>query len=109
MEENGEEKVHAHIGREPSGQGFNELTLNKKNLPHNPMINAGTIMACSLIQPKKSPKERLEYVLDRWQDLTGGRRPGFDRAVYASERETADRNFALGYFMKEKGAFPPQY
>ncbi len=106
LEEHGEDVVHTHIGREPSGQGFNELTLNKNGLPHNPMINAGAIMACSLIQAKMSSAERLEYVLDRWQALTGGRRPGFDQKVYASERETADRNFALGYFMKEKGAFP---
>ncbi len=106
LEENGEKHVHKHIGREPSGQGFNELTLNKDGLPHNPMINAGAIMACSLIQPKRTPKERLNYILDKWKTLGGGERLGFDNAVYLSERETADRNFALGYFMKEKGAFP---
>ena len=34
----------------------------------------------------------------------GGVRPGFDNSVYLSERKTADRNFALGYFMREKKA-----
>ena len=33
-------------------------------------------------------------------------RPGFSNATYLSERQTADRNFALGYFMREHGAFP---
>jgi len=38
--------------------------------------------------------------------LAGGKNCGFDNAVYLSERATADRNFALAYFMNEKGAFP---
>jgi len=42
-----------------------------------------------------------------WQRLAGGRRPGFNNAVYLSERQTADRNFALGYSMREAGAFRP--
>ena len=29
LEEHGEAVVHRHVGREPSGRGFNELTLNK--------------------------------------------------------------------------------
>ena len=45
-------------------------------------------------------------VLDFWAALSGGRRPGFDNSVYLSERETADRNFALAYYMREKGVFP---
>jgi glutaminase len=31
---------------------------------------------------------------------------GYDNAIYLSERATADRNFALAYFMNENGAFP---
>jgi glutaminase len=42
-----------------------------------------------------------------WQRLGGGRRPGFNNAVYLSERQSADRNFALGYSMRESGAFRP--
>jgi len=38
--------------------------------------------------------------------LAGGFRPGFSNSTYLSERKTADRNFALGYFMRENGAFP---
>ena len=49
---------------------------------------------------------RLEYVMERWQALCGGDRPGFSSPVYLSERQTADRNFALAYFMRENGAFP---
>lgn len=106
LEEHGETKVHQHIGREPSGIGFNGLVLNSKGLPHNPMINAGAIMACSLVKPKLDMADRFDYVLDTWTNLSGNLRAGFNNAVYLSERQTADRNFALGYFMRENKAFP---
>lgn len=106
LETLGVDTVHRYIGREPSGRGFNELTLNHEGRPHNPMINSGAIMACSLIRPELPLEERLGVVLDTWQKLTGGHRPGFSLEVYLSEKRTADRNFALGYFMREKKAFP---
>jgi glutaminase len=107
LEEHGEAVVHRHVGREPSGRGFNELTLNKEGLPHNPLINSGAIMTCSLLRPQATPADRFDHVLGTWARLTGGGRVGFNNPVYLSERQTADRNFALGYFMREKQAFPP--
>ncbi|MFM7200417.1 MAG: glutaminase A [Myxococcota bacterium] len=122
LEELGVDKVHQHVGREPSGGSFNALTLNTDGRPHNPLINAGAIMCCSLVglhhhnqeKPQRGGAHtargwagrRFDHVLDTWEALAGGARPGFNNAVFLSERETADRNFALGYFMREKGAFP---
>jgi glutaminase len=106
LEEHGPDVVHRHVGREPSGRGFNELSFNNEGLPHNPMINSGAIMCCSLIQPGMDMAERFDYVSKAWQRLSGGRRVGFNNAVYLSERQTADRNFALGYSMRESRAFP---
>ncbi len=106
LENNGEEKVHSHVGREPSGAKFNEITLNRKNLPHNPMINSGAIMTCSLIKPELNLADRFEYVTKIWNKLAGEGKVGFDNAVYHSEKETANRNYALAHFMKEVGAFP---
>jgi glutaminase len=98
--------VHRHVGREPSGRGFNELTFNNERLPHNPMINSGAIVTCSLIQPELDMASRFDYVANAWRKLSGGRRVGFNNPVYLSERQTADRNFALGYSMQESRAFP---
>ncbi len=106
LEEHGEEKVHSHIGREPSGIGFNGLVLNNRKLPHNPMINAGAIMACSLVKPQLDMADRFDHVLDMWTQLSGNQQIGFNNSVYLSERQTADRNFALGYFMRENKSFP---
>lgn len=107
IKEHGVEKVHRHVGREPSGQSFNELSLNSRGLPHNPMINAGAIMTTSLIQPSRDMADRFEYVLNVWKALCAYKHVSFNNSVYLSERATADRNFALAYFMRENQAFPP--
>src|SRR5215467_8723443 len=107
LEEHGPDAVHQHVGREPSGQSFNELALNPKGLPHNPMVNAGAIMTTSLVRPDLDIADRFDHVAATWRRLTGGGRIGFNNAVYLSERQTADRNFALGYSMRESGAFRP--
>ena len=107
LEENGQNIVHQYIGREPSGHSFNEITLDCKKRPHNPMINAGAIMSSALIKPNDSSSDRFHYVLDIWKKLSGGFNPSFNNEVYLSERQSADRNFALSYFMREHGSFPP--
>ena len=107
LEEHGTEAMHQHVGREPSGQSFNELALNPEGLPHNPMVNPGAIMTTSLIRPGDDIADRFDLVAATWRRLAGGVRPGFNNAVYLSERQTADRNFALGYSMRESGAFRP--
>ena len=106
LEELGEERVHRHMGCEPSGVSFNELALDRRGVPHNPMINAGGIMSCALIKQDEPVADRYDHVANMLTRLAGGVRPGFSNATYLSERETADRNFALGYSMREARAFP---
>ncbi|MBL0318689.1 MAG: glutaminase A [Alphaproteobacteria bacterium] len=103
----GEEMVHAHMGREPSGLGFNALTLNAKGLPHNPMINAGAIMGCSLIQPELPLADRFDHVMSTWSALAGHARIDFNNSVCLAEKDQSDRNAALAHFMREKKAFLP--
>lgn len=102
LEKMGEKYVHTYVGREPSGQSFNELTLNKEGKPHNPLINSGAIMTTSLIDNDKPISERFENITEIWTKLSGGiYKIGFNNPVYLSEKRTADRNYALAYFMKE--------
>ena len=76
-------------------------------MPHNPMINSGAIMVASLIRPELNLADRYDYIQNIYRKLTGGLYVGFNNSVYLSEREAADRNFALGHYMKENNCFPP--
>ncbi len=106
LEELGAEEVHQHIGKEPSGASFNELTLNRLGLPHNPLINAGAIMCAALIMRDLQAADKFERLQAIHERLHAYGRPSFNNSIYLSERETADRNYALAYFMRENGAFP---
>jgi glutaminase len=107
VEELGVDKVHQHVGREPSGRSFNELSLNNDGLPHNPLINSGAIMCTSLIKNNWDVADRFDHIMNTWKQICGNKPLYFNNSVYLSERGTADRNFALAYFMKEQKAFPP--
>jgi glutaminase len=107
LHERGEEKVHKHVGREPSGREYNGLVLNQDGLPHNPMINAGAIMTCSLIKPELTVAKRLKHVMDIWSRMCGGCGPiDYNRALFSRGEMGSSRNMALSYYMKEKEAFP---
>lgn len=66
LEHFGTEKVHKHVGHESSGLESNAIALNKKGLPHNPLINAGGIMIASLLRPDLKESSRYEYIIDMW-------------------------------------------
>ena len=106
LETLGETQVHKYIGREPSGKRFNEVTLNDKGLPHNPLINAGGMMCCALIDPEQSSSLRFDAITKVWQQLTRRKNLVYDSGVYKSEKQTAHRNYALAHLMQEVGAFP---
>ena len=45
-------------------------------------------------------------MLTQYRKIAGGEYVGFNNAVFLSERATADRNYALSYYMKENKCFP---
>uniref|UniRef100_A0A8C3K829 glutaminase n=1 Tax=Calidris pygmaea TaxID=425635 RepID=A0A8C3K829_9CHAR len=97
----GTEYVHRYVGKEPSGLRFNKLFLNEDDRPHNPMVNAGAIVITSLIKVKSS-----FLVMQFMNKMAGNEYVGFSNATFQSERESGDRNFAIGYYLKEKKCFP---
>ncbi|XP_041805997.1 glutaminase kidney isoform, mitochondrial isoform X2 [Chelmon rostratus] len=100
------EYVHSFIGKEPSGLRFNKLFLNEDDKPHNPMVNAGAIVCTSLIKQGASNAEKFDYVMNFLKKMSGNEYVGFSNATFQSERESGDRNFAIGYYLKEKKCFP---
>ncbi|KAK0151481.1 Glutaminase kidney isoform, mitochondrial [Merluccius polli] len=106
VHEAGTEKVHRYVGMEPSGLKFNKLSLDEEDKPHNPMVNAGAILISSLIKPGSNKAEKFDYVMEFVKKMAGHNYVGFSNATFQSEKETGDRNFAIGYYMKEKKCFP---
>ncbi|XP_046415009.1 glutaminase liver isoform, mitochondrial isoform X2 [Neodiprion fabricii] len=110
LERLGQETVHQYVGQEPSGRNFNELVLDYNKKPHNPMINAGAILVCSLlktlIKPEMTLAEKFDFTMNYFKRLAGGESLSFNNAVFLSEREAADRNYALGFYMREHKCYP---
>ncbi|XP_043643532.1 glutaminase liver isoform, mitochondrial isoform X12 [Drosophila teissieri] len=110
LEKLGPKVVHSYVGQEPSGRIFNDLVLDQNKKPHNPMINAGAILTCSLmnalVKPDMTSAEIFDYTMSWFKRLSGGEYIGFNNAVFLSEREAADRNYALGFYMRENKCFP---
>lgn len=106
----GPEVVHRYVGFEPSGRIFNKLLLGENNLPHNPMMNSGAIMVCSLLQSltyqNLSLAEKFDLMLNYFRSLSGLEYLEFCNSVYMSEFETGDRNFALAHYMKDNKCYP---
>ncbi|CAM5147643.1 unnamed protein product [Eretmochelys imbricata] len=102
----GTEYVHRYVGKEPSGLRFNKLFLNEDDRPHNPMVNAGAIVITSLIKQGANNAEKFDYMMQFMNNMAGNEYVGFNNATFQSERESGDRNFAIGYYLKEKKCFP---
>ena len=101
LADRGFEAVLAKVGVEPSGEAFNEISLERgSGRPLNPMINAGAITTHSLAgQEGLDAAERLERVVAGLSAFAG-RRLEVDEAVCASELEHAHRNLAIGHLLR---------
>ncbi|MEE2785793.1 MAG: glutaminase A [Myxococcota bacterium] len=105
-EELGPDKVHQHVGQEPSGRPFNAHSLLKEKRPHNPMINAGAIMSAALIKTDLPVHRRLDHVRQSWARMTGGELPRYNAWMAKEENRTGDTNRSLAYMMKSRQVFP---
>ncbi len=104
LADRGFDTVLDHVDVEPSGEAFNELSLEEgSHRPRNAMINAGAITAHHLLLgPDASREARVERVLEFLSDLAG-RQLRIDESVFESEMETADRNLAIAHMLRNYG------
>ena len=110
LSKEGEEFTHAHVGMEPSGRPFNDLSLLPDLRPFNPCVNAGAIMIAGVVasgSPDRSAREITQDIMDLWTALCGGvGEVRFSEETMLSERATAHNNFAIAYLLQGRKGLP---
>ncbi len=101
--------VWRRVGREPSGAAFNSMVQleTEKGIPRNPFINAGALVITDMLTTRYAHLDIA--LLGALRRLSDSPDLNWDMQTAKSERDTADRNMAMAYFMKSYGNFvnPP--
>ena len=125
IENLGLEKVNRHVGVEPSGRQFDDLTLMVKGMggsslspnnkvPFNPMVNAGAIMTTGLINPRDTTNDRIQYVREQFGRIIGWNKektsgvnlPRFNKTMARQENFKGYNNIATGFLLMATGNIP---
>ncbi|AIG24971.1 glutaminase [Brevibacillus sp. 7WMA2] len=96
--------VLQRVDAEPTGDAFNSiirLEMSKPGRPYNPMINAGAITVSSMLAGD-SVTQKMDSLNKLFIQLIGTA-PVLNEEVFQSEWNTAHRNRALAYYLKDIG------
>ncbi|SJM53136.1 glutaminase [Gulosibacter sp. 10] len=104
LRERGLDVVNFHVDVEPSGDPFNEMSVDSETgKPSNPMINMGAITThCLVGDSGLSPMERSEIVR-RELSRFAGRELSVNETVLESEFKHRYRNVALASMARSNG------
>ena len=104
LRDRGIEAVLEKVEVEPSGDAFNQISLNRDTgRPRNPMINIGAITTHTLVGPPGASEDERNTVIADGLSAFAGRRLEVDGAVCESELRTAFRNRAMANLVRAGG------
>ena len=101
----GEAKVRSLVGVEATGKPFDAFNYSDQALQRehiNPMINAGAIALCTLIDGK-TYDEKFSRLLSMVKKLADNPKLEVNEDVYTSEKTTGSKNRALAHMLKAYG------
>lgn len=105
LQERGFDAVLDVIDVEPSGEAFNEVSLERNTgRPLNPMINAGALAAHALVLHDREPGTAVESIRSLLSTLAG-RDLEVDEKVAASELDNSYRNVAIANLLRGYDVF----
>ncbi|MBD0863992.1 glutaminase A [Gordonia sp. zg691] len=102
LRDRGLDGVLERVDTEPSGDAFNEISLEAQTgRPRNALINAGAVAVHDMIAGADA-SERVDRIVDLVSTLAG-REVSVDEKVHAAELESDDHNTALAYLLRAAG------
>lgn len=100
LSDHGKERVDDIVDMEPSGDAFNEISLDRETgRPRNPMINAGAIASASLVAGD-GHQEQSRRIRELYETYAGTEL-SYDEDVLADELREGNRNHAISYLLAE--------
>ena len=105
LEDKGEDEVRKLVGVEATGKPFDTFNYTDQALRSehiNPMVNAGAIALCTLIDGK-TYQDKFKRLLDLVRDIAENPALEVNEEVYQCEKATGNKNRALTYMLKAYG------
>ena len=97
----GAQKVLDMIGADATGLPFNSIIaiLLENDHPSTPLVNAGAISACSMVQPAGNSDKKWDAIVENVTDLCGSA-PQLIDELYKSESDTNFNNRSIAWLLK---------
>lgn len=97
----GAQKVLDMIGADATGLPFNSIIaiLLENDHPSTPLVNAGAISACSMVQPVGDATQKWNAIVENITDLCGSD-PQLIDELYKSESATNFNNRSIAWLLK---------
>lgn len=101
LKQYGAEAVLQQIGADATGLPFNSIfaILLENDHPSTPLVNAGAITACSMVEPKGDSWGKWEAIINNITALCGSEAQVIDE-LYKSESETNFNNRSIAWLLK---------